>query len=77
MRLRKKPTLSLGELHGCGALLVVVRDVIDPRAHGIATHQPGVAGPQQLGRRAHILHTRIEPQIVAVWIKDHWHAVVN
>jgi hypothetical protein len=32
-RRRKEAILNLCEFHGCGALLVVVRHVIDPRAH--------------------------------------------
>jgi hypothetical protein len=40
--LREEPILKLGKLHGCGAGFVVVRHVIDPRADGIAPHQPGI-----------------------------------
>jgi N-acyl-D-aspartate/D-glutamate deacylase len=29
------------------------------------------------GSRAHILHSRVEPQVVAIWIKDDWHSVVD
>jgi hypothetical protein len=45
-RLRKKWILSLREFHGCGAFFVVVSHVIDPRAHGIATHQASIIRPQ-------------------------------
>jgi hypothetical protein len=45
MSLREKTTLKLCEFHGRGAFLVVVRHVIDPRADGIAPHQPSIAGP--------------------------------
>ncbi len=37
-------TLNLGKLHRSRAFLVVVRYVIDPRAHGKAPHQPRIAG---------------------------------
>ena len=32
--LREKSILKLGKLHGCGAFLVIVRRVVDPRAYG-------------------------------------------
>jgi hypothetical protein len=63
--------------HGSRARFVVVRHVIDSSAYGIAPHLPSIVGLQQFGRRIHIPHPRIEPKIVAVWIKDHRHAVVN
>jgi hypothetical protein len=56
--LREESILNLGEFHGCGAFTVVVRHAVDPGAHGIAPHQPGVAGPQQIGRRTHIPHSQ-------------------
>jgi hypothetical protein len=34
-------------------------------------------GPQQFGRRAHIVHAGVQPQIVAVWIEDYGHSVVD
>ena len=40
-------------------LFVVVSHVVDPRADGIAPHQPSIAGLQQIGRLAHILHAGI------------------
>jgi hypothetical protein len=54
-----------------------LRHVIDPRTHGTAPHQPGIAGLQQFIRRSRVLHSGVEPQIVAVWIKDDWHPVVD
>ena len=42
-----------------------------------SAHQPGIARLQQFGRCTHILHSRIKPQVVAVWIKNDWHAVVD
>jgi len=42
--LREEPILSLGKFHRRGALLIVVRHAVDPRAHGIAPHQPSIVG---------------------------------
>ena len=69
--------LSLCKLYGCGAFLVVVSHVVDPGAHGVAPHQPGIEELQQVGHRSHIRHSGVEPQVVAVWIEDHWHPVVH
>src|ERR1022692_3080184 len=68
--LREEPILNLSEFHGCGAFFVVVSHVVDPRAYGIAPHSPGIVRSQQFGRRTHILHSRIEPQVAAIWIKN-------
>jgi hypothetical protein len=35
LRLEQR-ALSVGKLHGCRALFIIVRHVVDPRAHGIA-----------------------------------------
>src|SRR5260370_38507420 len=43
--LGEKPILNLGKLHGTRTFLVVIRHVIDPSAHGIAPHHPGIARP--------------------------------
>jgi len=75
--LGKEPTLNVCEFHGHGAFFVVVSHVVDPRAYGIAAHQPGVAGLQQIGRRARVPHPRIEPQVVGVRIKNDGHPVVD
>jgi hypothetical protein len=77
VRLQEETSLSLGEFHACGAFLVVISHVIDPSAYGIATHQLSIVWLQQFGRRSDIPHSRIEPNIVAVGIKNDWHAVVN
>jgi hypothetical protein len=37
--LQEETILNVGEFHGCGAFLVVVSNVIDPGAYGIAPHQ--------------------------------------
>jgi hypothetical protein len=73
----EEPILNLGEFHGSRAGCVVVSDMIDPRADGEAPHQPSIVGLQQIGRRTDIPHPRIKPQIVAVWIEDDWHSVVD
>ena len=59
--LREQLTLHLGQFHGRRTCLVVVGDVVDPGAHGIPMHQPGIVGLQQFGRRTHIPNSRIEP----------------
>jgi hypothetical protein len=76
-QLQEQPILNLGDFHGRRASLVVVRDLIDPTAHGIAPHQPSFAGLQQFGRRSYIRHPRIEPEVVVMWTKDDWHAVMD
>ena len=47
--------LNLGEFHECGAGFVVVRHAVDPGAHGIAPHQPGIIGPEEFGRRSYFV----------------------
>ena len=75
--LQEQPILNLLQFHRRGAFVVVVPRAIDPRADGIAPHQPGIVGLQHFGRRSRILHTRIEPEVVGVWIKDDWHTVMD
>jgi hypothetical protein len=43
----------------------------------VAPHQPGIVGLQQVGRSGQIRLPRFEPYVVAVWIEDHSHAVMN
>jgi hypothetical protein len=71
--LAEKPILNPDKLDGYGAFFVVVSHAVDPHVHRIAPHQPGIAGLHQVGRRADIIHPRIEPEFVGVWIKDDWH----
>jgi hypothetical protein len=73
----EKAVLNFGRLHEPGAFFVIMSHVINPVAYGIAAHQPSIAGPQQVGHCGHVLHARIEPEIVAVSIKDDWHSVMN
>jgi len=76
-RITKRVDSEGGLVPRCGAFFVIVNHVVDPSAHGIAPHQPGIAGFQQFGRRTHAGHSRIEPQVVTIWIKNDWHAVVD
>jgi hypothetical protein len=62
---------------GRRAFLVVVGHGIDSSADGMGTHRLSVIGLQHVGRRTHILHSGIEPQVVDIWIEDHRHAVVD
>ena len=48
----KSSILSLCKLHRCATLRVIVSHVVDPRAHRIAPHQPGIVRLQQFGRRS-------------------------
>ena len=75
--LQENTTLHLGEFHGRGAGFVVVSHGIDPTAYGVAPHQPSIVGLQQFRRRNHVPHSRIEPHVVAVWVEDDWHTVVD
>ena len=43
----------------------------------MASHQPSIVGLQQIGRHSHIPHAGIEPQVVAIWIKDDGHSVMD
>jgi hypothetical protein len=67
----------LTEFHRCTAFFVVIRNVVDPGAHLIAPHPPSVIRLQQVGRLPPLPHPRVEPYVVAVWIKNHRHAVVD
>jgi hypothetical protein len=59
--LLEQSILNLHEFHGCRTGFVIIGDVVDPRAHGIAPHQSGVVGLQEVGHRSHILHSGVEP----------------
>jgi hypothetical protein len=75
--LREESILNLAEFHVCVAFFVVVCHAIDPRAHRIAPHQPSIVGLQQFGHHTHPPYSRIKLEVVAVWIKNDWHAVVD
>src|SRR5271169_271898 len=59
--LQEQPILSLDDLHRSRALLVVVRHIVDPTAHGVAPHGLGVVGLQQFRDDPHVGHARIKP----------------
>jgi hypothetical protein len=48
-RLEKQLILRLDQFHGCGTFFIVVNDLVDALAHGIRTHDFGIAGFQQFG----------------------------
>jgi len=75
--LGKKPILRVGKHDRSRTLLVVVRNMINPSAHGVAPHLAGVIGLQQIRDRMRVTHPWIEPQVVAIWMKDDWHPVVD
>jgi hypothetical protein len=57
--LREQPILNLDKLHGSRTFLIIVPEMIDPRADWIAPHQPGIEGLQQVGHGSDIPHRRI------------------
>ena len=46
-------------------------------ADRVASHQLGVIRLQHVGHGFHVVHPRIEPQIVTVWIEDDWHSIMD
>ena len=72
-----EPILNLGEFHGCGALCVIIHYAVDARAHWKAPHHPGIEGSQQVGHGFDLCHAGIEPKIVVIRIKNHWHSGVD
>ena len=64
---REQSGLLLRELHGSRAFLVVIGDVVDAAAHGVAPHLAGVVGLQQFADGIHVSHPPIEPDVVSVW----------
>jgi len=75
--LGKEATLNLRNLNWLRAFLIIIRHGIDSCAHGITPHQPSIAGLQEFARHSQILHPRIEPDVIAIRIKDDRHAVVH
>ena len=75
--LREQWVLNLGKLHRTRTLLIIVRHVIDTGAHGVAPHEPSIAGLQQFGDGTDVLHSGVEPEVVVVRIKNDWHPVVD
>jgi hypothetical protein len=58
--------LILDEFHRCGALLVIIRHMVDPSVHGIALHQVGVEELQQVGHESDVQHSRIEQVFIQI-----------
>ena len=56
---------------------VVVRDVIDPCAYGIAPHLARIIGLQKSAHFGYILHSGVKPNVVSVMIENHGHAVMD
>ncbi len=75
--LLEETILNLCEFHDCGAPCVIAGNGVDATAHRVAPHHPGVTRLQHVGHCSHVVHSRIEPQIITVWIKDDRHSVVN
>ena len=77
-RLGEETSLKLDQFRrGCGAILVVISHVIDASAYWIASHDLCPVRFQHFGRRAGILHSWIEPQVVAIRIKNDRHAIMD
>lgn len=66
----EKPTLTGHRFHRSRTLRVIVRRVIDATTYWITPDRAGVVGLQQFAQGCDILHSRIEPEIVAVGLKD-------
>src|ERR1700677_5050281 len=75
----EKSCLCLGwsDLRGRRTLCVIIRNGIDPTADGIAPHHPGVIWLEHVGHCSHVVHSRIEPQIITVWIEDDRHSIMD
>jgi hypothetical protein len=76
-RLGKEWLLILRNLHPLRTLHIIIPHMIDPRAYRVAPHEAGVVRLQKFGDRCNVLHSRIEPQVIAVWIENDWHPVVD
>lgn len=74
---RKETLLTLIEFDRRRTSLVVIGNVVEPAAHGIASHQPSIGRLQHVGHHSHVLQPRIEPQIVTVRVEDDWHSVMD
>src|ERR1700723_1604899 len=69
--------LRLHDLDPRRTLYIVIRDAANPATHREAAHGLRVVGLQHLGRCRDIREPRIEPQIVAVGLEYHRHAIVD
>jgi len=77
--LKATPELAFEKMPGPALAdrLVVVAHVVDASAHRIAPHHAGIVGLQEFGRRSDIRHSGVEPNVVAVWVEDDWHSVLD
>jgi hypothetical protein len=51
------PILKRSNFHRSRTFLVIMCHMVDPTAHGITPHEPGIERLQQFGYRNHILHS--------------------
>lgn len=58
---QEQPTLRFYDLHWSRAFLVIVRDVIDSAADGVALHVECIVRLQESVDVIHLPHPRIEP----------------
>lgn len=75
--IREQSALFFCELYRSRTVFVVIRDVVDSAAHGIAPHLAGIVGLQQFADGIHVPRTWVEPKVVQVGIEDYWHAVID
>jgi hypothetical protein len=59
------------------AFRIVIRNVINPRTHWIATHEPSIEGFQEITSSIDIGHRWVELQIVAARVEDDRHPVMD
>jgi len=59
------------------ALRIIVLHVVDSRAHRKGSHHARMVRFQDVGHSNQVSKPRIEPQVVAVWSKDHRHPIVD
>jgi hypothetical protein len=75
---RKEELISgWGDFYRRRTFRVVICNEVDPTAHRVAPHHPGVVRLQHVGHRPHVVHPRIEPEIITVRVEDDWHPVVD
>src|SRR5271165_5111134 len=77
LSLREQTILNLRQFHGSRTLLIIVRHMVDTATHRMAAHQASIAGFQEFRNRCDVLHTGVEPQVVAGGVENNWHSVVD
>jgi len=75
--LGEETILRVGNHHWSRAIFVIVRHVVDAAADGEAPHLAGIVGLQKFRDDLHVGHAGVEPQIIAVSIKDDRHPVMD